>query len=47
MIVAQDPDQGRLIENRRRGAGQRFAEALRACFGEGMTAPGVTVRYAG
>lgn len=47
MVATQDPDQRRLIENRRREGGQRFAEALQACFGEGMTAPGVTVRYAG
>ena len=47
MVAAQDPDQRQLIGNRRREEGQRFAETLQACFGEGMTAPGVTVRYAG
>lgn len=47
LVAAHDPDQRRLIENRRCEEGKRFAEALQACFDEGMTAPGVTVRYAG
>lgn len=45
MVAAHDPEQRRLIENRRREEGKRFAEVLQACFSEGMTAPNTTVRY--
>lgn len=45
MVPAASAGQRLLIAKKRHQCGQCFAEIMQACFDEGMTAPGVTVRH--